>query len=423
MNIAEDAIINDNLKKTTPFTMVEGGVTMAKVSANFGGTPLEELRKMSAEEMSDMMYKYLEQHPQQSKNGNGQQSDQGQQGQGNGQSSSSDSSSNDGQQSSGSAGSGSGNQQNGGQGSSGGQSGTSQNGQQQGDDQNGGGQNGDNNKDGQQQKNNQSSGGSDQGDQQQNKGQSNGDGDSYMDTMKKIAKAIEEVYGKKPKNKQEMEDAIEEALRRATSQDTNGNLPHNPIHGQGSGHSDEHRVLEQSFVKNSIDWKKTLYALTQKMSGKNERGRTWRRPNRKYRNIYPISQGHARNKKKDLVFSIDVSGSMDHEKITRAMSTVDSYAQHNDLNFKYYFFKDDYSQIFTYRNKEDFRRNLEMAGSGGTSYHAAVRFDDYNFHPNGLVVISDMEFGDIANDLHLIEDLVKENFVFLDVGGDDDEGY
>lgn len=399
MNIAEDAIINDNLTHTTPFTMVEGGVTMSKVSTMCRNKKIEELRKLSAEEICDLLLA----NPENQKQGNGGNSNNNSSNS-NGNSSNSQNNSQSGQNS----------QQ---------QQDSSGSGDNQDNNENNGNSNSDNSQgQGEQQQQQQGSGSGSNGSQEQSdsdsneqnsNGSSGNNNDSYAAKEQKLQQAIKKAYKHRNPNTN-MPNAVEEAIARATNDSgsrADFELPSPP----GTGHSNEHRVLEDAYKRNNINWKKVLYALTQKMSGKNERSRSWRRPSRKYRDIYPISQGQARNKKKSLVFSIDISGSMDAEKTSRAMDTVESYAKHNDLNFKYYFFDTRYSAIYTFKNIEDFKYNLANAGSGGTDYNAALRIGDPSFHPDGLVVISDMEFGDI--DTKLIEKLVNKNFVFLDVGG------
>lgn len=235
--------------------------------------------------------------------------------------------------------------------------------------------------------------------QQQQPSSSNGE-------LDKITK-IEKVYKGAGKNTQDIDDAANEAKRRiANASDSKAS--------KNRGSSDNAEIKD-SLKHNNFSWKKVLRSFTDKVAGKTDRNRNWRRPSRKYRDIYPISQGKARNKQKDLIFSIDVSGSMNADKIARVISSIDNYIKQNGVNGKYFFFSNNSSDLYDLKNIEKFKKDLLECYGGGTDYTAALRADrEKNFEHNGLVIISDLCFFTGEN-IQSIEQWTKNNFVFINV--------
>jgi uncharacterized protein with von Willebrand factor type A (vWA) domain len=147
-------------------------------------------------------------------------------------------------------------------------------------------------------------------------------------------------------------------------------------------------------LKESFDWKEILSSFIYKVSGKGESNRTWKRPSRRYRDVYPVSKGKSRRTgSKNVTFSIDVSGSMNYEKIIRSVSLLVDFAEEHNVNCEYFFFSSWTSKLYQYEGKQEFVDNLNKNYGGGTSMYAALGSEQLE-DIDGLVIISDMEFYD-----------------------------
>lgn len=158
------------------------------------------------------------------------------------------------------------------------------------------------------------------------------------------------------------------------------------------GESKNIKIVEKACNANLED---ILNDFVYKVSGRGESVKTYRRPNKYYRNIYPYTKGRIRNGQKDIVFSIDVSCSMDVDKISKSVAFIESYQKKFGVGAKYYFFSYRYSEVYEYTNKESLLKNLQSNYGGGTSIEAALRDGEgaaLKDIANGIVVVSDMEF-------------------------------
>lgn len=147
-----------------------------------------------------------------------------------------------------------------------------------------------------------------------------------------------------------------------------------------------------------VDASKILSRFTYTVSGRSTVCRSYRRPSRRYREIYPISAGKTRKARRDVVFSIDVSGSMDSDKISKVVAFLVSLGREFTVGSKFMFFNSDHSDIYEFKNMDDFKQKLSAHYGGGTCLDAALY--DYKIDENadGVVIISDMEFSEDISD-------------------------
>ena len=353
-NWAADYVINTNLSNNG---FVVGGEYICEWNAKeLTGKTADEIKDLSFEEIYGLILEHLES---QSQGGSSQQSNSGQGSQGN-------------QRGSGSSGS-QGDQNNRQSNSSGGSSSSDQDPQQD-ESQSGGSNNGDQEEQGDQGDNSQGAG---QGDEDSDKGSNGGSSDSDnspendpLDGDLGFEKVIAEEYG-----------------------DEQGDLSND--NGSGCGHQDDKATMEALLEESNIDLKKLLDAFVYKTSGRGAPKRSYRRPNKRYRNVYPLTKGRVQEKPKDIVFAVDVSSSMDVEKTSRALSAVSKYAERYSVGLKYYFWSSCCSKIYDFTNQKKFVSDFKRNYGGGTEISAALRSRTTDGLKNfaGVVIISDFEFG------------------------------
>lgn len=268
----------------------------------------------------------------------------------------------------------------------------------------------------QQNKNNESGG--------ENSAEQESGGSSLNDLEKEVE--IAKVYSDKNiKNEGKIDEEIKEAIykidKAMDSDNKNSLCIDNNEAGTESAHEDAR--IKEALTSYNMNFKRLLYKFTEKVAGKNEKHKSWRRPSRKYRDIYPISQGRTRTKKKDFIFSIDVSGSMNEDKITAVVSIIKDYTAHNNLDTKYMFFSTYSSKIYNFTNIDEFKKNLSENFGGGTSYRAALNLDNNpNVSHNGMVIISDMDFS-MDEEVKAINKVVNDNFLFIDITPNTEKEY
>lgn len=140
----------------------------------------------------------------------------------------------------------------------------------------------------------------------------------------------------------------------------------------------------------SIDWRTLLKKLVSS-TGKLERKKSYRRPNKRYRDIYPISQGKIKEGVKDIIVSIDISASMNQKKINKALTALDELSTIYSVDFDYFFFSSESGEIYSYQGFESLRENLKKYEQKSTDWYAATNPELINNYES-LIVLSDMGF-------------------------------
>ena len=157
------------------------------------------------------------------------------------------------------------------------------------------------------------------------------------------------------------------------------------------GHFNDHHIVDIIEKDINIDWDKILDKFIYSISGRGDLNRTWRRQNKRYRDIYPYSKGRMKNTVKDILISIDVSGSMDENKLASAASVVERLSRKYSVGIKYILFSDMRTQVFEFTSIDELKSNIKEYSGGGTSFKQAI--NEGNIEQNGIVIISDMGFG------------------------------
>lgn len=157
------------------------------------------------------------------------------------------------------------------------------------------------------------------------------------------------------------------------------------------GHFNDHHIVNIVEKNINIDWDTILDKFIYSISGRGDLNRTWRRQNKRYRDIYPYSKGRMKNTVKDILISIDVSGSMDENKLASAASVVERLSRKYSVGIKYILFSDIHTQVFEFTSIDELKSNIRKYSGGGTSFKQAI--NEGNIEQNGIVIISDMEFG------------------------------
>lgn len=215
--------------------------------------------------------------------------------------------------------------------------------------------------------------------------------------------AIGEAYGDSSEQESEqMEDAVEQADKRLGA----GNNA-----GLGTGSGADFDIISKAL---SVDASKILSRFTYKVSGRSTVCRSYRRPSRRYREIYPISAGKTRRSKRDVVFSIDVSDSMDAEKISKAVAFLVSLGREFTVGSKFMFFNGGHTDIYEFKSMEDFKRKLMANYGGGTSLYAALYGNKIDEVADGVVLISDMQFFEKISD-SLLSDRIRCPYMLVGV--------
>lgn len=157
------------------------------------------------------------------------------------------------------------------------------------------------------------------------------------------------------------------------------------------GHFNDHHIVDIVEKNINIDWDTILDKFIYSISGRGDLNRTWRRQNKRYCDIYPYSKGRMKNTVKDILISIDVSGSMDENKLASAASVVERLSRKYSVGIKYILFSDIHTQVFEFTSIDELKSNIRKYSGGGTSFKQAI--NEGNIEQNGIVIISDMEFG------------------------------
>ena len=180
------------------------------------------------------------------------------------------------------------------------------------------------------------------------------------------------------------------------------------------GHFNDHHIVNIVEKNINIDWDKILDKFIYNISGRGDLNRTWRRQNKRYRDIYPYSKGRMKNTVKDILISIDVSGSMDENKLASAASVVERLSRKYSVGIKYILFSDIHTQVFEFTSIDELKSNIRKYSGGGTSFKQAI--NEGNIEQNGIVIISDMEFGTRCGENIVTLNNLGIDYFLIDVG-------
>lgn len=158
-----------------------------------------------------------------------------------------------------------------------------------------------------------------------------------------------------------------------------------------TGHID-HVEREFEAIKNAtVNWEDKLRHFIDATGNLPTRVKSSKRVNKRYHDIHPHSKGMYKSSVKNLVVSIDVSGSMDAHRISLAVNAINELSTISGLEFDYYFFADTHSEVKHFTDMKAFQQDLQDIWSGGTSFVAATKYFTDNYE--GAILISDMQFG------------------------------
>lgn len=169
-------------------------------------------------------------------------------------------------------------------------------------------------------------------------------------------------------------------------------------------------IIEINEKNTNVDWEKALNKFAYSVSGRGEYNRTWRRQSRRYRDIYPYSKGRMKNTVKDILISIDVSDSMDANKLATAVSVVEKLSKKYSLGIKYSLFNCYHTPVYEFTSIQDLKNRIKKNCGGGTYLQAAIR--NGNIEQKGIVIISDMEFNNYCEyNINMLNNLNKDYFL------------
>lgn len=157
--------------------------------------------------------------------------------------------------------------------------------------------------------------------------------------------------------------------------------------GAGSLPGDLEEVINR-FLKPVIPWESLLMKYLTDIS--EESDYTWKRPNRRYQNVYMPSREPDEGALEHLMYFLDVSGSITSEQITRFISEV-KYIKEvlNPLKLTLVQFDYGIRKVETY-TREDKIDKFHAYGRGGTSLSAVHELIQKE-KPTCAVIFSDLE--------------------------------
>ena len=189
---------------------------------------------------------------------------------------------------------------------------------------------------------------------------------------------------------------------------------HKSIDGlTGAGRETDRKKIDVILNSSNVDWEKILDRFVYNISGRGRSNRTWRRQSKYYRDIYPVSKGRMRNLSKDILLSIDVSGSMDAVKLSKAASIVDNMSRKYQVGMYYSLFNSCYTEDKKLSNIHELINDIRNNSGGGTIIKAALH--SYNINHNGIIIITDMRFG--LSEEHLLDVMssLDIEYMFIDI--------
>lgn len=176
------------------------------------------------------------------------------------------------------------------------------------------------------------------------------------------------------------------------------------------GNGDELQQLEQLFSNANVNWEQILDKFIYNISGRGVEHKTWHRPNRYYKDVYPMSKGKLKNKSKDVLVSIDISGSMDAEKIAKVLSIIEKMNKKYSVGLRYSLFNTTFTGSKELVSVDSLKKEIYKNCGGGTIINAALLGGQIN--EAGIILISDMEFDVKESGIKdIIEGTNKEYFL------------
>lgn len=184
------------------------------------------------------------------------------------------------------------------------------------------------------------------------------------------------------------------------------------------GNGDELQQLEQLFSNANVNWEQILDKFIYNISGRGVEHKTWHRPNRYYKDVYPMSKGKLKNKSKDVLVSIDISGSMDAEKIAKVISIIEKMNKKYSVGLRYSLFNTTFTGSKELVSVDSLKKEIYKNCGGDTRINAALLGGQIN--EAGIILISDMEFDVKESRIKdIIEGTNKEYFL---IGIDKENG-
>lgn len=176
------------------------------------------------------------------------------------------------------------------------------------------------------------------------------------------------------------------------------------------GNGEELQQLEQLFSNANVNWEQILDKFIYNISGRGVEHKTWYRPNRYYKDVYPMSKGKLKNKSKDVLVSIDISGSMDAEKIAKVISIIEKMNKKYSVGLRYSLFNTTFTGSKELVSVDNLKKEIYKNCGGCTRINAALL--DGHINEAGIIIISDMKFDvEESRIKDIIEGTNKEYFL------------
>ena len=145
--------------------------------------------------------------------------------------------------------------------------------------------------------------------------------------------------------------------------------------------------LLSKFIKPSINWKKVLYKYMTALLDKSDY--SWRKPNRRYSDMYLPSRVELDGRLTHLVYFLDVSGSITNSQIVRFNSEIKHIKESlNPDKLTLVQFDTRIQRIDVFTSTQKFT-NIHVVAGGGTSY-SEVRDYILKEKPTASVIFTDL---------------------------------
>jgi len=157
--------------------------------------------------------------------------------------------------------------------------------------------------------------------------------------------------------------------------------------GQMSQLPGNFKEILDSFLAPKIPWRQELSQWMTELIDSEEY--TWKRPNRRYPDIYMPSRDRQESRLEHLVYFLDVSGSITTNQARRFNSEI-KYVKEvlNPEKLTLIQFDDRITQIQELKEDDPFE-SIEIVGRGGTSLHEVHRWIE-NHQPTAAIIFSDL---------------------------------
>lgn len=170
----------------------------------------------------------------------------------------------------------------------------------------------------------------------------------------------------------------------------------------------DYYVIEKIVTK-TLNWRAILKKFSAMASGKNEVHRSWRRPNKRYLDTHPFSKGRVQSKTQKVLLSLDSSGSIDVNDVSKVCALVKQLFESTNVEIDYCYFDTDCTKPARLNNIKQIYDTYKCGG--GTSLAAAL---DHAEEYKGIVIVGDMCFSlDIADAKTTID---PDKTLFINIG-------